>query len=329
MNNPLVSICCIAYNHAPFIRQCIDGFLMQKTSFKYEIIIHDDCSTDGTTDIIREYADKYPDIIRPIYQQENQYSKGVRGMFGKFVFPVARGKYLAICEGDDFWTSSNKLQMQVDVLEAHHEYAFCCHRFRIYDERVKMYRKEYAYDYYTDDTDIIIDSELFFKTWITQYCTTVIRKSQYLEAHKQAANLDVEERDVIVFYYLLKNADGISLNHCMATYRWHSGGVAGIIPLKQKRLSAYRIYNVLYQNNPTDELLKNKLFVSIQKCLQHGNLTYKQKNQLLKQGVDISHGSKQKLMLIVSYMIPDFVFDYLYKKAENFRDRRNYLMECC
>lgn len=122
MNKPLVSICSITYNHAPYIRQCLDGFLMQKTNFPFEIIINDDCSTDGTTEIIKEYATKYPDLIKPIFHDENQYQKGVRGMFAKFVFPKAQGKYLALCEGDDYWIDPFKLQKQVDFLENNSDY---------------------------------------------------------------------------------------------------------------------------------------------------------------------------------------------------------------
>lgn len=121
--NPLVSICSITYNHAPYIRECLDGFLMQKTTFPFEIIIHDDCSTDGTDEIIREYAKKYPDIIKPIFETENQYSKGVRGMFTKYCYPQAEGKYIALCEGDDYWTDPLKLQKQVDFLEEHPDYS--------------------------------------------------------------------------------------------------------------------------------------------------------------------------------------------------------------
>lgn len=127
METPLVSICSITYNHAPFIRQCLDGFLMQQCNFPIEIIINDDCSTDGTTEIIREYAEKYPDKIFPIFHEENLYSQGVRGMFQKFVYPKARGKYIALCEGDDYWTDPLKLQKQVDFLESHHECSMCFH----------------------------------------------------------------------------------------------------------------------------------------------------------------------------------------------------------
>lgn len=122
METPLVSISCITYNHALYIRQCLDSFLMQKCDFSFEILIHDDASTDGTQEIIKEYQSKYPTIIFPLIQSENQYSKGVRGMMPRFNFPRARGKYIALCEGDDFWTDMNKLQEQVDFLENNSNY---------------------------------------------------------------------------------------------------------------------------------------------------------------------------------------------------------------
>jgi len=124
--NPLVSICSLAYNHEPFIRQCLDGFMMQNTNFPFEVLIHDDASTDGTADIIREYEAKYPDIIKPIYQTENQYSKGC-DICSNYLFSRAKGKYIALCEGDDYWTDPYKLQRQVDFLEAHEVASMCFH----------------------------------------------------------------------------------------------------------------------------------------------------------------------------------------------------------
>jgi len=128
---PKVSICCVTYNHEPYIRDCLEGFLMQKTNFAFEILIHDDASTDKTADIIREYEKKYPDLIKPIYQIENQYSKGKKP-WTNFLFPKVQGKYIAICEGDDFWVSPDKLQIQFDFMEANPDYSMCFHQAYAY-----------------------------------------------------------------------------------------------------------------------------------------------------------------------------------------------------
>ena len=112
-----LSICCIAYNHAAFILQCLDGFLDQRCDFRVEVVIYDDASTDGTAAIIADHAARHPTIFRTILMQDNQYSKGVNPYFGH-VFPAARGDYLAICDGDDFWTDPGKLARQVAVLDA-------------------------------------------------------------------------------------------------------------------------------------------------------------------------------------------------------------------
>ena len=124
-NEILVSIICTTYNHEPYIANAIESFLMQKANFKYEILIHDDASTDKTAEIIREYEKKYPDIIKPIYQKENQYSKGVK--VETLNRERAVGKYYAICEGDDYWTDPYKLQKQIDFLENNPDYSLCVH----------------------------------------------------------------------------------------------------------------------------------------------------------------------------------------------------------
>ena len=144
---PLVSICCLTYNHEAFIRDALEGFLRQRTDFDFEILIYDDASTDGTARIIREYAMGDPERIRPILQEENQYSKGVTNPSGAFNFPRARGKYIAMCEGDDYWTDPDKLQRQVDYLESHPGCSLCIHSARILtvdgsrsDRRMRPYR---------------------------------------------------------------------------------------------------------------------------------------------------------------------------------------------
>lgn len=122
----LVSIYCMAYNHEKYIRNALEGFVNQVTDFEYEIIVHDDASTDSTAAIILEYAEKYPQIIIPVIQKENQYSRGVN-IFKEFIFPQMSGKYIAVCEGDDYWCDNYKLQKQVDFLERHKKFIGCVH----------------------------------------------------------------------------------------------------------------------------------------------------------------------------------------------------------
>lgn len=128
----MVSVCCITYNQKEYIRDAIEGFLKQKTNFKYEVIIHDDASTDGTTEIIKEYAEKYPDIIKPIFEEKNQYSQGVKRILN-ITYKYATGKYIALCEGDDYWIDEDKITEQVEYMEKHEDCAFCFHNAKVVD----------------------------------------------------------------------------------------------------------------------------------------------------------------------------------------------------
>ena len=125
-NDVAVSVICNAFNHGKYIRDALNGFVMQKTDFKFEVLVHDDASKDDTADIIREFEAKYPDIIKPIYQTENQYSKNV-WITDVYQLSRSKGKYIAICEGDDYWLDPCKLQKQYDALESHPEVDICVH----------------------------------------------------------------------------------------------------------------------------------------------------------------------------------------------------------
>ena len=127
MTDVIVTIKCLVYNHEPYLRDCLDGFVMQQTNFPFVAIVHDDASTDGSAAIIREYEEKYPDIIKPIYETENQYSKhdGSVGRIMDVAIDATGAKYVAMCEGDDYWTDPLKLQRQVDFMEENPECGLC------------------------------------------------------------------------------------------------------------------------------------------------------------------------------------------------------------
>lgn len=121
-----VSVLCMTFNQVGYIEQCLDSMLNQKTTFKYEIIVHDDASNDGTAEVVKQYAKKYPDKIIPIFEDENQYSKDVHSIF-RIMLPYSSGEYVALCEGDDYWTDKLKLQRQYDYMEKNHNCSFCFH----------------------------------------------------------------------------------------------------------------------------------------------------------------------------------------------------------
>lgn len=139
---PLVSIITLSYNHETYINECLDNLVHQKVDFPFEIIVHDDASTDKTASIIKYYEALYPNIIKPIYQTENQYSKKI-GMCRTFVYPKVRGKYIAICEGDDYWCDLEKLKKQVFILEEHPEYSACVHRCKCFNCHKKKYTNSF------------------------------------------------------------------------------------------------------------------------------------------------------------------------------------------
>ncbi len=125
---PTVIVWCLTYNQKGFIRDTLDGFVMQQTNFPFEVVVHDDASTDGTTDIVMEYAERYPEIIKPMVETENQWQKGgLKHIISIMNEQHRRGKYIAFCEGDDYWIDPNKLQRQVDFLESNPDYSMCFH----------------------------------------------------------------------------------------------------------------------------------------------------------------------------------------------------------
>lgn len=209
----VVSIICCAYNHANYIRECLDGFVAQKTGFAIEVLIHDDASTDDTAEIIRAYETRYPEIIKPVYQRVNQYSQGV-DIFFDILLPKAKGKYIAICEGDDYWTDPLKLQKQVDFLESHPEYSMCFHGAKIQSEL------KTSFQYPVLENKAYSPKELY-DDWIVPTASVVTRRDlPPLKKDPRIINGDI---------HLILNAacHGMvwGMSDSMSIYRIHGGGI--------------------------------------------------------------------------------------------------------
>lgn len=158
----MVSICCITYNHEKYIAKAIESFLMQETDFEFEILIHDDASRDSTQKIIKEYSDKY-EQIKPILQQENQLSKGISAL-REYLFPNAKGKYIALCEGDDYWIDPHKLQRQVDYMESNPDCTLVFHNAIIVNTNEQIIKQSFLpknsfYADYFEDKERIYSCE--------------------------------------------------------------------------------------------------------------------------------------------------------------------------
>lgn len=217
----LVSIICTAYNHEKYIKDALEGFVMQKTNFAFEALVHDDASTDGTADIIREYAEKYPDIIKPILQTENQHSKRVR-ITSDIILPKTKGKYVAFCEGDDFWTDENKLQKQIDFLENNDGYIACAHNTIVHDcsgtaQDELMVQREDEHD--VEFEDVIWGLRHAYHT------SALVVKKEYLKNFPEFYNVAVKygfgDFPRAIWYTIVGKTH--FLPYTMSTYRLMSG----------------------------------------------------------------------------------------------------------
>lgn len=212
---PLVSVCCITYNHGPFIRQCLDGILMQTTNFSFEVLIHDDASTDETQAIIKEYQRKFPGIVKPMIQKENQYSKGLRGINVHFNFPRVSGKYIAMCEGDDYWTDPYKLQKQVDFLESNTQYSICVHHALKIDENQK--ESNFLVKTKSSNNDFNVEDVLSVNGQFAPTASYLFKKEVLLELPEWM--IHAPAGDIILELYSLKPGMGKVIDETMSVYR--------------------------------------------------------------------------------------------------------------
>ena len=256
IDTPLVSIVCNTFNHVDYIRQCLDGFLMQETNFSIEILVHDDASSDGTAEIVREYEARYPGLIKPIYQTENQYSKGVKVTL-EYQYSRVKGKYIALCEGDDYWTDPLKLQKQVDFLETHKEFVMCSHVVDSYIEDEHIQKK-----WGVQDAQEYNISTLIYGLWLFHPLSVVFRFNA----------IDVEKyhrykssKDMTLFYHLLSAGKGYYMSDNMAVYRKHSGGIWTSSSFTERMMSNYHYTKDLYDVEHSDLALA----YMCEKCIGH------------------------------------------------------------
>lgn len=174
MSDIRVSIICTVYNHEKFLHKCLDGFVMQRTNFKFEALVNDDFSTDDSKRIIEEYKKMYPEIIRPVYQTENQFSKGI-SISNDILFPQTKGDYITVCEGDDYWSDPYKLQRQFDYMENNRDCSLCTHNTMVHDLSGKK-RDKTINDWKT--IHVMNEEDVFFG-WNVHMSSYMFRKEYY------------------------------------------------------------------------------------------------------------------------------------------------------
>lgn len=212
----IVSVYSKVYNHEPYIRSALEGFISQKTNFKFEVIVHDDASTDNSAKIIKEYAEKYPDIIKPIFQTENQYSKKI-SILKTFIIPKIKGKYVATCEGDDYWISCHKLQKQVDFLEHNPDYVACTHNTIMLKKKIFFYKKRM---FSKGDRDLYISS--FLKSGY--HTSSLMYRREYLFNRPDFTTKQPGVGDFPLAIYLALSGKIKFFDENMSLYRYSTPG---------------------------------------------------------------------------------------------------------
>ncbi|WP_177918518.1 glycosyltransferase [uncultured Eubacterium sp.] len=318
----MVSVICTVYNHEKYLRKCLDGFVMQKTNFKFEVLIHDDASTDGSADIIREYEKKYPDIIKPIYQTENQYSKGIK--VSQSLYPLIRGKYLAFCEGDDYWCDENKLQKQFDVMESNPDCSICVHRFENISEdgvSLKSYRPTYNFE------KNIFNCEEYLNLIIKlghpfQTSSYFIKMSLFDYKNKPDfwANSDVG--DVPMILYCISRGNLYFVDEVMSCYRNNSVGSwtnsllnnrSKLITQLNKMFDLYVSYDkyIDYKYSKQIQEIKNELLFKVSLYENNSKESLKKKYRPFFNKLS----NKEKIFVVLNAYFPHIM--KLYKKSKD------------
>ncbi len=315
MNDIAVSIICVTYCHEKYIRKAIDSFLSQQTNFKFEILINDDASPDGTPEIIREYEQKHPDIIRAVYQKENLYSKGV--LIGdEILLPMARGRYLAFCEGDDYWCDVNKLQKQVDFLDNNPDYTVCVHN--TINLFLKNGREEKAYG----DTakDIELEDCVMCGSQSFHYSSRMVRTDFFKNRPKFAKMAGmVEDYPDAVFFALdgkIRYFPDVMSVHVIGT---ETSWTRTILPFHETRAQFFMdIVNMLKAANEYSGYKYNELFTEAVEFNEYNVLQSKQDYKALVRVK--KYFNREKMIVRIIYRLFS-CFPFLIKISNFIRER--------
>ncbi len=250
----MVSVCCITYNHACYIAQALEGFLMQKTNFKYEILIGEDSSTDHTKSIIQDYCGRYPGEITLISHENN--IGGIRNHID--VLTRAKGKYVALCDGDDYWTDATKLQKQVDFLEANEDYVICCHHTKVIDDQGNtVYLKGYPEALEFGYKDVLLG-----KREETRICSLMMRNiKEVRDVMAQSWYTSTYGTDTFLKLYAVANTGKkiYVLPDVMASYRYHKGGIWSMIDPKVRKSRIISDFKLTIKNFKYSSFQKRQL----------------------------------------------------------------------
>lgn len=275
MHNIEFKLCvsCMTFNQSRYIEYAMRGFCLQQTDFPYVAVVIDDASTDGEQEVIKHFLENEFDMASAVQDETEDYvrvvAKHKTNVNCTFVVILLKynhykkkdktpyfkewrdnAKYIALCEGDDYWTDPLKLQRQMDFLEEHEEYSLCCHRYRIFNEFTKEWEPDYVAGLFEENPEgFSFTSNDNLHCWITKTMTMMYRKSALPENYQKGYRYC---RDVHMNYHLLQNGPGYCMPDDMAVYRRHGGGVFSPLNDKEKKRINLLIYHEILMANPSD-----------------------------------------------------------------------------
>lgn len=316
MTKSILSIICLVYNHVNYIRDCLDGFVKQKTNFPFEVLINDDCSTDGTADIIREYEKKYPNLFRCVYQTENQWGK--KDIWLDILFPMIQGKYVALCDGDDYWIDPLKIQKQVDFLETHLDYSICFHPVTVHWEDQR-------------ENDVIIPNESILGKK-NDFDLSNLVKQNFIPSNSVVYRW---QKDVVTFFprgvqpgdwclhlFHAKYGKIKMLSDVMSVYRRNKGGIwTEYYQTKRwfKNFGIPVLRGLVWMEKSFEKdyfFEKEKLFIIL-------TMIYKNKNEKKKEVLSLYRAKNNKRNVFFKFFFYKFIRLFCFtKKMRNFVNKR-------